>query len=558
MHYFYNKVTEPDGRIVREVKVLDYSGSCERPFQLPLHRRFLWHTARYVDLSGEFPDSEAVIQGTVLKNGELSGEGLLIANAIERVRLSCGKCAWCANQRKNRWMRAATGWVESSPLTVLLTLTFSDEYFLSNFNRAKDEYLEQTLRNVCHLPGFNAEEIIEEHNRRYNRADRFEPGNPEHDSFMRQKLRDERQKLCKRLRVTLERDVRFEGVELKAHLSVYEYGDLRGRLHLHVLAHFEVGDLPVGSAYARLRKWFKKHWHERGIGFVDAKLFTPESGSEAARYVTSYLLQYENEQNKLRVSKSRSRLAVSQGYRPKGTDYYYAARPTLIPGGSLRAVDPIPLGEREGFPAPRVDADLEFLELSPASKKLTFGDIPYELREDALEIAKARLAFNTGELWPWWSEGLHRPEDDWAEVPDDEWNFAAWLMSRYWQKPVSPPATPPLPVAPDQWPSGRVMGTGSPGIAKSPIDWARYPKDAPLGDESAPPFVRTADGSPAAPPINIVPWGDGYIDEQTGEFFDADPVTGEVVLPTSYQAMLARGLGPDTVIRPDGTYGRKP
>lgn len=554
MHYFYNKAIESDGKIVREVKVLDYSGRCERPFQLPLHRRFLWNTAKYADVSGEFPDTEEALRATVIKNGQLSGEALLIQNAIERVRLSCGKCAWCAEQRKNRWMRAATGWVETSPLTVLLTLTFSDEYFLPRFNEKKDEDLLLTLQNVSHLPGFNVDEITALHNKRYPRADRFDPSDPEHDSFMRQRLRDERIKLFKRLRVSLERLPRFAGVELKAHLSVYEYGDLRGRLHLHVLLHFEVGDLPVGSAYARLRKFFKKHWHERGIGFVDAKLFTPQDGSEAARYVTSYLLAYEKEQTSRIKGKSRSRLAVSQGYRTQGTDYYYAARPSLIPGGTLRPADPIPLEEREGFPASRVDADLEFLELSPASKKLTFADIPHDMREDALEIAKARLAFNTGELWPWWSEGLHRPEDDWAEVPDDEWNFASWLLSRYWQKPVALPETPPLPVAPDVWPSGRRMGTGSPGISKSPIDWDKYPSTP----SSAEPMPMGGGSGGAYPPVSIVPWGDGFIDEQTGEFFDADPETGEPVLPISYRAMVARGLGRDTLIRPDGTFRRKP
>lgn len=533
MFFFHEKAHDDDsGRVVNAVKVLDYSGSCERPFELPLRQSLLWKSARYADLHGEFPDGEArfgerrghfgplafvsddrsrdeavppLAPSTIVRNGAPSGEAAIAQASLERVRLACGKCHWCANRRKRRWERAATGWVENSPLTLFGTLTFSDEYFSSHFNAWIDGQLAKGVENEHAFTEFDAEAWRSAYSSM--RVDRFDPKDAEHDAFMRQQLCDERQKLIKRLRHALGHDVRFEGVNLKAHLAVYEYGDLRGRLHMHFLMHFDIGETPVGSAYSRLRQFLKQHWDDHGVGFVDVQHATPEEGVESAKYLCQYLLAYEEEHNRKRVTKSRSRLAVSQGYRVKGTEFYFAARPSLIPGGSLRPVDPVPPEERNGFRTFGVDADAEDLHLSEASKRLTLAEMPNDFRVAAEQIAKARLAFNTGELWPGWSDGLERPEDDWAEVPDGEFNFAAWLLSRYWKKN---------------------------DLFRADIQ----PEDAEAvqGDSPRPAEAPESAGLPVPAVLE-----------------------GEVLgLPTSERAMLARGLGPDTVIRRDGTYRRRP
>jgi hypothetical protein len=449
----FNKATEPNGKSVRAVRLLDYSGKCEHPFDLPLREHLLWSTAKYADLHGEFPDGEerfGRMQGrygpasfrhdnkdkeeelppsqpsTMWRNNAESGEALIVQAELERIRLACGRCHWCANQRKRRWERAATGWIENSALTCFSTLTFGDEYFSSQWNQWIDKKLaegeaREGESDFDGMAWFSAYTAL--------RSDRYAPADPEHESFMRKRLQAERQKMFKRLRHALEGDERFEGIKLKAHLSVFEVGDLRGRLHMHFIAHFDIGDVPVGTAYSRLRKFFKKNWHGHGIGFVDVQHATPDSGVETARYLTNYLLAYQEEEGRKRVGKAKSRLACSIGYRPRGTDLWFAGRPSLIPGGSLRPADPVPPELRDGFPPSGGDADQEDLQLSEASSKLSFAEMPHEFRVLAEKIAKANLAWRDGDLWPGWSAGYDRPEDDLAELPPGEYEFAQWLLS---------------------------------------------------------------------------------------------------------------------------------
>lgn len=523
--------SDENGKSVRAAKLLDYSGKCEQPFELPLRENLLWKSARYADLHGEFADGETMFgsrrgrytaaafrsdnpnleevvppsqPSTIWKNGAASGEALVVQAELERVRLSCGKCHWCANQRKRRWERAMTGWVESAPLTCFGTLTFSNEWFVRNLDAWIDGQLELGQEHEMTISGFDAEGWRAAHERM--RVDRFDPSDPEHDGFARKWLMDARQKMFKRLRKALGHDARFEDIELRAHITVFEYGSLRGRLHMHFCAHFDIGETHVDKAYWLLRGFFKKHWHGYEIGFVDVQRATPDEGVESARYLTSYLLAYQEEEGRKRVTKSRSRLAVSQGYRPKGTEFYFAARPSLIPGGSLRPADPVPLDEREGFPLSSGDADREDLQLSEASSKLTFAEMPHDFRALAEEIAKANLAWRDGELWPGWSAGHERPEDDYAELPPDAVDFAGWLLSRSYRddRRFEPEAL------------GNAQGEGGEG-GEGAAQLEAIPPRAP------------------------------------------SPLVGEVLgKSVSERAMEARGLTPDTVIRRDGSYRTHP
>lgn len=583
----FNKATEPNGKTVRAVKLLDFSGKCEKPFDLPLREHLLWSTAKYADLHGEFPDGEERFgrmsgryspfafrrddkdkeeqfppsqPSTVWRNNAESGEALVVQAELERVRLACGSCHWCANQRKRRWERAATGWIENSPLTCFTTLTFGDEYFSAEWNQwidAKLEYGDSRDGDPSfdYLAWFSAYTAL--------RTDKYDPSNPEHEGFMRKRLQSERQKMFKRLRHALEDDERFEGVKLKAHLSVFEVGDLRGRLHMHFVAHFDIGNMAVGTAYSRLRKFFKKHWHGHGIGYVDVQHATPDSGVEAARYLTNYLLAYQEEDGLKRVGKARSRLACSLGYRPKGTDFWFAGRPSLIPGGSLRPADPVPPAEREGFPLAGGDADLEDLQLSEASQKL---EMPADFRALALRIAKANLAWRDGDLWPGWSAGYERPEDDWAELPPAQYEFAQWLLSLKGGLEVRPEPQDGARAVPD-WltpdcSSAHPDSVNITGRFKHPAAGFYFSEEQWLSFTNS---ERVAIALGHVPPW----WTDGVpppVDPARVEkarrflaprkFSTPQPeVIGKTI---SQRAMEARGLGPDTVINRKGEYKAHP
>lgn len=583
----FNKATEPDGKTVRAIKLLDYSGRCEKPFDLPLREKLLWKSARYADLHGEFADGESRFgrmrgrygpgafrhddkdreeefppeqPSTVWVNGAESGEALIVQADLERVRLACGKCHWCANERKRRWERASIGWIENSALTCFGTLTFSEEYFHTHWNGMIDAKLEEGAERA-NSPGFDRAAWDSAYNAL--RADRYDPADPEHDSFMRKRLMAERQKMFKRLRHALERDVRFEDVKLNAHLSVYEYGSLRGRLHMHFLMHFDIGDLPVGSAYSRLRRFLKDNWHGHGIGFADVQQATPDSGGDAARYLTNYLLAYEEEEGRKRVSKSKSRLACSLGYRPKGTDLWFAARPSLIPGGSLRPADPVPPERREGFPPSGGDLDREDLQLSEAAQKLSFAEMPHEFRVLAEQLAKANLAWRDGELWPGWSTGLDRPEDQWAELPPDAVDLASWLLSRSWKddrrfahsEDVPPWVAEDCSSAHPQ--SINIQGAfqhPDTGEEFSPAQWLSFSNSerAALACGHVPSWWKDGDPPGLAPVVKA-----GEADQGVAMVPRASPrpLDGEVLgQPVSERAVEARGLGPDTVIRKDWRY----
>lgn len=573
----FRKTAEPDGKTVRSVKLLDYSGKCERSFDLPLRERLLWKTARYADVHGEFPDGElrfgrrpmrrgpgdfspqdpgafdadVTDTSTIWRNGAESGEALIVEAELERVRLACGTCHWCANQRKRRWERAAIGWIETAPLTLFGTLTFSDEFFASNFNAMLDE---QIAAGVIYdgKPGFDRAAWDEAFNAQ--RTDHFDPANVEHDEFMRKCLMAERQKMMKRLRHALERDEKFFGIKLRAHLSVYEYGDLRSRLHMHYLLHFDIGEVPVGSAYSRLRRFLKKNWHLWGIGFTDVQHATPHDGVESAKYLFAYLLKYEEVQNQKRVTKAKSRLAVSLGYRTKGTDFWFGARPPIVPGGSLRPADPVPPEERGGFPASSGgDADREDLCLSAASEKVSYSDVGHDFRVLAEELARANLAWRDGELWPGWSAGLSRPEDHWAEIPPAVADFTAWLLSRdhRFEPASSAPDVPPW-VSEDcsSVSEGTVNITGEfshpdTGEPFSSSQWLSFTnaERAVLANGHVPPWW----------PDGVPPVRDCLLN-LTNKHRALPPIPEVLGKSVSERAVEARGLGPDTVIGKDGSY----
>lgn len=433
MYISYLKTDDGEGRLVKSVKTLDYSHKCERPFVMPLRHHLLWKTARYLDLYGEIPDGETHLRNTIERNGTQSGEALVLDAQLEQVAVECGRCHVCANRRKRRWERSAIGFFETTDLTLFGTWTFSNSYFAERWNNRSDEDFEAKLENLDGLPGFDAEAMTFE--RSFDeRVEEYDSNNADHVSFTKALLCDERQKLMKRLRKAIDNDARFDGIKLVAHLALYEYGDLRERIHMHFMMHFDVGDRNPSYTYTFLRHWLKDNWHGRDIGFTDIKRADKARGDGGASYLFAYLLKYQEVEDKKKVVKSRSRLATSMAYRAEGTERYFAGRSAspIPPQGG----DPAS-SSGGGFPEPvGPGEDAEDLEpkLSADSLELTDADVPLVLKRTARTIAQARSAFTDGELWSGFDDGLALPETLWREFPPDHWEWSGWLLSHFWKE----------------------------------------------------------------------------------------------------------------------------
>lgn len=574
------KAIDTDGRLVNFVADVDFSGTCQTPRILPLRRRVLWHTAKYVDLYNHLPgvSEEIVLSRSVKRNGVPTGEGTLADAVIESVKIRCQSCQDCANVRKRRWARAVEGFLAGADLSIFYTLTFSDEYFEFRRKKALEENVAEYKGNLGHLRGYEAfiarkrAEIEDE----LQHAIGYDAANASHDAEGRAMMCGDRQKMFKRLRKHLP-DACFQGANLIGQMSVYEYGDTRGRLHLHGLMHFT---LPSGASreevFNELKSFIVDDWVQRGVGAhwaQDVQLYEPGTSSKTAAYCLNYLLKYETTAEGKRVTASRARLACSKGYRKLGTIAYFAAYPRLVPDGMLREVTPREVDDISMKAASKRE-DWRYgddLIMSVASQP-GWAKLTPEQRDLALALARAAMIANDGELSSVSGEFLQ--EDHERDFPPDARELGEWIQHQlregggnYGRDLITEDGAsvadfrrgeplPPFDPPPDAWPSGRVMGTNSPKLANNVPDLARYQADAPgVGDTGEDPAQYTP--VPASP-SQLVPWGDGYIDELTGEFFDADPVTGEPVLPIARRALMARGVGPDTLRAPDGTYRRKP
>jgi hypothetical protein len=424
----YLTETTAEGRVVKALKTMDYSDGCTRPWVLPLRHHLLWNTARKLDLYGRIPDGARVLDHPV--EGGIQGEALMLDAELERVKLRCGRCQNCANRRKRRWEAAAAGFFRTTDLSLFGTLTFSNEFFAHRWNTRSDAEFDATLEyTAATYPGFDTEEIAIERSFE-ERVEEYDANNPEHFLFAKSLLRDERQLLMKRFRMALKRDPRFEGIKLVSHLSVYEMGDLRKRLHMHFLMSFDHPGREREEVFVLLREWLERNWFERGIGFIQTKLADKERGDGGASYLLRYLVKFEEIEDRKTVVKSRSRLATSSGYLSEGHRRLKAFNsPDEIPPVPVSGGDP---PSSSALPPGSTDEEVLELKLSEASKALTDGDVPLVLKHTARTIAEAREAWNDLTLWPGSDDGLHRPEEDEAEGPPGEWEFSGWLLSHFW------------------------------------------------------------------------------------------------------------------------------
>lgn len=326
-----------------------YGGNCVAPLAMPLLKR-RGGFPRRVDV---FTSDGAAFGGSI---GTPEALAVDPAAYLERNWFPCGKCTNCVNYRKSRYERAALGFFRTSALTVLGTLTFSDRWFSQRVEKDHENALATLDVNLSHL----SDEQREAHRvalqatvlpRRYN------PKSERHFRDARAWLGAERVAMLKRLRVALKRRLDFHGAELVGRLEVMELGSRKGRLHLHLLWHFN----EVPSGFVRtLKKWLKADWAgKRGVGFVDLHGVKDD---EEAIYQLKYLGKFEDAGDRKLYVGSGNPVPQSNGYLSKGYQRWLSTQPEKAPDEAL--------GNAQGeVPAAAPDGGAEIL-LWPSGRSM--------------------------------------------------------------------------------------------------------------------------------------------------------------------------------------------
>lgn len=450
----YIKAVDENGNLVNFVADVDFAGSCENPRALPLRTRVLWATARHVDLANHFPEmgETIVFERSAKRGGERSGEGIVADAVIEAVKVICGRCRSCANVRKGRWMRATEGFLAGADLSLFYSLTFSEEYFNHRVKNAVDSIAAKFRGNISGLDGeeeaYQAQRQYFEHQLR--KCVGFDATSSEHDAASRAFMCEDRQRMIKLLRRYIDLG-RFQGAKLIGQMSLYEYGDTRGRLHLHGMMHF---NLPAGvdrkEVFKELHDFIIGDWVKRGVGrhfAQNVQMYEQGTSTSTANYLLNYLLKYDEVADGKRVTKSRARLAASKGYRKVGTIAYYAAYPKLVPGGMLREVTPREVNDISmKAAAKREDWRYGDDVIMSVASQPAWARLKPEQRDLALQLARAAMIWNDGELTPeefpddgtapeFDEDGEFVPDPKCGsgperEYPPDPFEYAHWLQDQ--------------------------------------------------------------------------------------------------------------------------------
>ena len=415
--------------IERPPLLLAYHGACLKPIVLPLRRELLFRTARLFDVYGKLPEGGVPHHDPSDWVDAKAGTIYRMEAPRSWVSVRCGKCEKCAYRRYMRYADAAKGWFRTTRLSMFVSFTFSNEWFSRRWQGRQKAIADAELENVeflSALPGYKQVED-EKYSLEASFAEpvmAYDANDADHFSAVRQWLGDERTRFLKRFRHSLERRAAFKGVKLAAHVELMELGDLRGRPHLHGLFHFDYeGDdtFEMNGAdpdlYLHLREEFKRQWHDdgEGVGFLDAKLVTNEHGGDAsADYVFKYLLKLIRSNDESKRIAAETRIATSLAYIGKGKERYQA---------TLDAGD-VPVGDEDRDDA-KLDRDLS----SGGVKGLTDTEVSFWAQKIAAKLAKAREAWNLGELWPGFEVEAPLPESDWRWFPPHESDFMGWLGS---------------------------------------------------------------------------------------------------------------------------------
>lgn len=268
----------------------------------------------------------------------------------------CGKCTVCINWRKAKYQRAALGFFRTTAVTVLGTLTYDNSWYARKWrekvNRDVETELARYRENLIvkgkKLPGYD-EAIAQERQRleaEINERDRS--GLFDRDRVA-EWLNQERSAMVKRLRSSLKERADWSGAALTARIEVLELGARKGRVHLHLLWHWD--NVPRGFV-RKLKEWLRNDWqHKQGVGFIQLRKVRDDA---SAVYQCKYIGKFETDVHgqKLYVA-SGNPVPQSTGYLAKGYARFLAtseAAPDASPAGTGYRNPAMPAGGVEVSP----------------------------------------------------------------------------------------------------------------------------------------------------------------------------------------------------------------
>lgn len=299
--------------------VKDYAGRCAWAFRAELREERM-NFVRDRDVFVSSPVEGGPVQGGA--HGDPLNQ--LIAGETQYVRRlhPCGKCTTCINWRKAKYQRAALGFYRTTAVTVLGTLTFDNSWFARQWREkvngdvpARLAEFRKNLRDAEGNPLAGFDEFIEAKEKELNWVPfSYDPKNKLHKERAVEWLEQERSAMLKRLRSSLKDRADWQGARLTARIEVAELGSRKGRLHLHLLWHWDL--VPPGFV-RKLKEWLRCDWqHKSGVGFIQLRKVRDDA---AAIYQCKYIGKFETDVhgNKMYVA-SGNPVPQSNGYLDKG------------------------------------------------------------------------------------------------------------------------------------------------------------------------------------------------------------------------------------------------
>lgn len=299
----------------------DYSGSCSHSFEPE------WTEERVPMIpNGEMFYSSPLDGGITL--GGANGEPInqLIAGRTEYVRrkFPCGKCTDCINWRRQKYQRAALGFYRTTAVTVLGTLTFDSSWYArkraEKVNTDVEALLAPFYENLIidgkKLAGYD-EAIAERRTYLQCQIDTLLNEKPRSE-LIAEWLLEERAAMLKRLRSSLRERSDWKGAKLVARLEVLEFGSRNGRIHAHLLWHWD--NVPKGFV-SKLKEWLRNDWSVKSrIGFIQLRKVRDDQG---AAYQIKYIGKFETDGDGTKhYVASGNPLPQSSGYLDKGYERY--------------------------------------------------------------------------------------------------------------------------------------------------------------------------------------------------------------------------------------------
>lgn len=290
-----------------------YSGSCKTPYRTPIREDRVPGPDGFVRMVDDPQHIDKLGSAwTIPDRVPVPGEVYYVSEHVP-----CGKCPDCINYRKWSYEVAAAGWFLGTDVTVLVTLTFGDDWFKRRGLKDREKVIADMVQWFLDDPQKLA--IHSEIERKRPVSSHYNPKSDRDFRDARSWLSDDITAHVKRLRQALKRRPEFSGATLAARFEVLELGGRHGRLHAHNLWHFS--SCPPRFAPA-LKRWVRSDWQfKRGIGFIAFRTVKDVAG---ARYSQKYLGKFEEHHGKKIYVGSNNRLHQSNSYGRKGRALFKA------------------------------------------------------------------------------------------------------------------------------------------------------------------------------------------------------------------------------------------